>query len=426
MRTIFLLLSVYLCCYLVTGAPSQNEVNSASKVGQSQPDKPNQDHSLPSNSNVAGDDGEAGNSDNQPQIKTADESTMKSGNQEQPATVTKEKLQVNKITEKKKKVDLPNIDDGKTQDGSDQNAQTASDKKTQKSSDGKTQDGTDKKPQNVGDGKTQDGTEQKPQNAGDGKTQDGTEQKPQNAGDTKTQDGTEQKPQNAGDKKTQDGTDQKPQNAGDGKTQDGTEQKPQNAGDGKTQDGTEQKPQNAGDGKTQDGTEQKPQNAGDGKTQDGTEQKPQNAGDGKTQGDSDQNVQTAVDDKDGSDQNVQNTADDKTQDGSDKKTENSGDGKTEDASVNKSEDKDTKKENGVPEEEGSKNGEKNIYNSGIRDEAESSHFFAYLVCAAVLVAVLYITYHNKRKIIAFVLEGKRSRSTRRPKSTEYQKLEQHM
>ncbi|XP_050930923.1 trans-Golgi network integral membrane protein 1 isoform X21 [Lates calcarifer] len=394
MRTIFLLLSVYLCCYLVTGAPSQNEVNSASKVGQSQPDKPNQDHSLPSNSNVAGDDGEAGNSDNQPQIKTADESTMKSGNQEQPATVTKEKLQVNKITEKKKKVDLPNIDDGKTQDGSDQNAQTASDKKTQKSSDGKTQDGTDKKPQNVGDGKTQDGTEQKPQNAGDGKTQDGTEQKPQNAGD--------------------------------GKTQDGTEQKPQNAGDGKTQDGTEQKPQNAGDGKTQDGTEQKPQNAGDGKTQDGTEQKPQNAGDGKTQGDSDQNVQTAVDDKDGSDQNVQNTADDKTQDGSDKKTENSGDGKTEDASVNKSEDKDTKKENGVPEEEGSKNGEKNIYNSGIRDEAESSHFFAYLVCAAVLVAVLYITYHNKRKIIAFVLEGKRSRSTRRPKSTEYQKLEQHM
>ncbi|XP_050930926.1 trans-Golgi network integral membrane protein 2 isoform X24 [Lates calcarifer] len=394
MRTIFLLLSVYLCCYLVTGAPSQNEVNSASKVGQSQPDKPNQDHSLPSNSNVAGDDGEAGNSDNQPQIKTADESTMKSGNQEQPATVTKEKLQVNKITEKKKKVDLPNIDDGKTQDGSDQNAQTASDKKTQKSSDGKTQDGTDKKPQNVGDGKTQDGTEQKPQNAGDGKTQDGTEQKPQNAGDTKTQDGTEQKPQNAG--------------------------------DGKTQDGTEQKPQNAGDGKTQDGTEQKPQNAGDGKTQDGTEQKPQNAGDGKTQGDSDQNVQTAVDDKDGSDQNVQNTADDKTQDGSDKKTENSGDGKTEDASVNKSEDKDTKKENGVPEEEGSKNGEKNIYNSGIRDEAESSHFFAYLVCAAVLVAVLYITYHNKRKIIAFVLEGKRSRSTRRPKSTEYQKLEQHM
>ncbi|XP_034025786.1 trans-Golgi network integral membrane protein 2-like [Thalassophryne amazonica] len=70
---------------------------------------------------------------------------------------------------------------------------------------------------------------------------------------------------------------------------------------------------------------------------------------------------------------------------------------------------------------------KNQINNEVHDdEAASSHFFTNLVFTAVVVILLYISYHNKRKILAYLMYTKKSRSGRPLKTTEYQQLEQHM
>ncbi|XP_071859982.1 uncharacterized protein isoform X1 [Bombus fervidus] len=56
---------------------------------------------------------------------------------------------------------------------------------------------------------------------------------------------------------------------------------------------------------------------------------------------------------------------------------------------------------------------------------EESHFFAYFSVISLISIAAYIGYHNKQKILAIVLEGRRSRNRnrRRPSTANYRKLD---
>ncbi|XP_069754426.1 keratinocyte-associated transmembrane protein 2-like [Narcine bancroftii] len=59
-------------------------------------------------------------------------------------------------------------------------------------------------------------------------------------------------------------------------------------------------------------------------------------------------------------------------------------------------------------------------------EEDDSHFFFYLVAAAFLIAIVYITYHNKRKIYVLLVQSRRWKDSLCSRTIEYQRLDQNI
>ncbi|CAH1246925.1 TGOLN2 [Branchiostoma lanceolatum] len=68
----------------------------------------------------------------------------------------------------------------------------------------------------------------------------------------------------------------------------------------------------------------------------------------------------------------------------------------------------------------------NIYD--LEEEPKQGHFMAYFVTFCVLIVLGYVTYHNRQKVIAIIIEGRaglRDRKSRRPSGGGYKRLDQN-
>ncbi|KAM9373271.1 keratinocyte-associated transmembrane protein 2 [Phaethornis superciliosus] len=68
---------------------------------------------------------------------------------------------------------------------------------------------------------------------------------------------------------------------------------------------------------------------------------------------------------------------------------------------------------------------KDVSATGLEEDEEDSHFFFHLVVVAFLVAVVYVTYHNKRKIFLLV-QSRRWRDGLCSRTVEYHRLDQNV
>ncbi|VDK82561.1 unnamed protein product [Litomosoides sigmodontis] len=59
------------------------------------------------------------------------------------------------------------------------------------------------------------------------------------------------------------------------------------------------------------------------------------------------------------------------------------------------------------------------------NESEDTHFLYYIVVFGVVIVCIYIASHNKKKILGFIIEGRRPSNSARRTALRYRRLSQH-